>query len=462
MKNSFQLLCCFLFFLLAACHKDPPAANYNPFPIQLSGKRSVEGITLFWTPLKTNDFVTYRIWRSNTLDSIPDTFLSKPSNDPNGFSTQLVAQLSDFEAASFSDNSVVQFGFGGQTEFYYRMEVQLKGRSVLSRNVKVNLTSNIKIPYSGSGTTRFAINKATQQLYYFTNGTFDVSIFDEKTETISNRQLNTVNTALFPNTIADIQAGNYDGKPELYIGNSSGSLKLFILDANTMIPTQEIALGSTTTSRITTIQTDKNGLFYLTTNDASATLWIIDRKNPTVLNKYTNSLGSRWRYFLSPVTEKLVALETSFPFRVIAIEPDATTKKIKFGNTINLNNTGLINISSLDNPSLLFLDNGNIVVDQIGIGIDAGLTTATAVFDLKNSFGTGFKAQKLGANDFVYMPGANSGNRFLNWGDEGGTIKTVTTLFFPQDIFVINKTAWILTIPNFSSSGSGFLEKLEL
>jgi hypothetical protein len=461
MKNNAFYLVIFGVFFMAACHKDPPAANYNLFPIQLSGKRSVEGITLFWTPLKTNDFVSYRIWRSNSIDSIPDTFLSKPGTDQNNF-TQLVAQFNDFELASFSDNTVVQFGFSGQTEFYYRMEVQLKGRSLLSRNVKVNLASNIKIPYLGISTSRFAINKVTQQLYCFSNGSPDVSVFDEKTETVSNSQLSIGNTALLPNTIADIQTGNYEGKPELYFGNTSGSLKLFILDANTMTTTQEISLASTTTSRITTIQTDKNGLFYLTTNDGSATLWIIDRKKPTILNKYTNALGSKWRYLLSPVTEKLIALETSFPFRVIAIEPDVTTKKIKFGNEINLNSTGLVNISFLDNPSLLFLDNGNIVVDQLGISLDASITTARAAFDFKNSFGTGFKAQKLGANDFVYLTGVNSGNRFLTWGDESSTLKIIQTLFFPQEVFVINKTAWVLTIPNFSSAGIGFLEKLEL
>ncbi len=459
-NNGFYLLLCGVFFLVA-CHKDPPAANYNPFPIQLSGKRSVEGITLFWTPLKTNEFVSYRIWRSNTPDSIPDTFLSKP-NDPNGFSIQVIAQISDNEAQSFSDNSVIQFSFGGQSEFYYRMEVLLKGRSVLSRNIKVKLNSNLKIPYLGNNSSRFALNEVTHQLYCFSNDSPEVTIVDSEKETTSTQFLSTSNAAIFPNMTTDVRTGNYEGKPELYFGNTSGSLKLFIVDATTMLTTQEISLASTSTSRITNIQTDKNGIFYLTTNDASATLWIIDRKNPNVLNKYTNPLGSKWLYFLSPVTDKLFGIEINFNFRVIAVEPDVVTKKLKVGNQINLNNTGLVNINFLVNPNLLFLDNGNKVVDQLGLGLDPALTTATAVFDLKNSFGAAFKAQKFGTNDFIYLTGVSNGNRFLTWGDEAGTIKVVPTLFFPQEIFVIHKSAWVLTIPNFSSNGTGFLEKLEL
>jgi hypothetical protein len=444
--------------VISACQKDTPIANYPAFPLQLTGKRGVEGVNLAWKTLKTTDFISYKIWRSNTIDSIPDNFLSKP--DPNGF-VQLITLISDAETLGFSDNSVIQFAFSGQTEFYYRLEMQLKGRSVLSRNIKVDLTSNIKVPYLGSFSNQFVVNNAVQKMYCFSKGSTDVAVFDAQTEKVTNVTLNTT-TDVLPNNIAAIQSGNYEGKPELYMGNTTGSLRLFIVDATTMAVIQEIPLAVSSVTKITNIQTGKNGALYLTTNDASASLWIIDRNNPSIVNKYANPSGAKWRYFIHPITQRVIAVETGFPFQVMSVEPDNTTKKLKQGVAITLSNLNLTNsVSNLQNPNLLFLDNGNFVIDELGVALNESLTSASVVFDTKSNFGNLFNAQKFNTNDFVYIPNANTGNRILFWGDETNTIKTIPTLFFPQNIFVINNIPWVLSSATFTSNGFAFLEKLE-
>jgi hypothetical protein len=436
-----------------ACHKDTPT-NYGRYPLHLQATHSLEGVRLEWNNLpSSSDFRRYRIWRSNTSDTIPDNL--EITTGANGLSNIVkIDSTSDVtNKVAFDRLTELSFLQNNQTEVYYRVEVVLRNRSVLSPNIKIQAFSGLVIPSYGKGVQ--AISNATNDLLYVFSED-KVLVFDSKSE-VFIKTIALPSTFVFSSDYA-LLLGKENGEDVIYVGNGTA---LSVLRASDLSEIETISFADFFGGSIAHISLDDKGLLYISNDGFVGALFTLNRKAANEIIHYSNinTNGSNWVYEYSPSAKKIIGFKYNSAIgaqRIAYMKLSPVAKTVEYDNSLAIAST--IQNTFIAPPfRFLFYDDGRLIVDKTGLQFNADLTKYESVFEDALSQGT-YAGQKYLDNDYLYV---TSNKLLVAYGglNKKTILKKLTVL--PQDIFPMQDKIWLIT--NVKSSfgvNVNFMEKI--
>lgn len=375
-------------FLLARCGEDENAPVYAPFPITAKISNYAEGPELSWTPIRSSDFVSYRIWRSATTDTIP----TLSSGSISTSTANVVGFINESDKTTFVDQTFVNNG-SVLPFFYYRIEAVLKNRSVWSKNIRsseangeLNATIN-----------SVAFDNTTKKIYLFDQFGKKAIKFDSNKEEVEA----TYNLSSFSTLFSSFSKKN--NKNELYIAQETSIL---VLDADKFTKIDEIDVKE----NIYHLSADNSGRIFVTALDK---LIIVDRNNNNKQSFYNSASTSSgiYKYYFIPGTDQLLSVETASKFLTRILKLDASHTSV-IGKEIEANLLGISSGISVNRALILSPD--NFILGDRGYLFNRSLINL-AKLNGQFSTGTIFKdIQALSSTSMIaILAAANSGTSFL-------------------------------------------------
>jgi hypothetical protein len=319
-------------FLLSRCGEDNNAPVYSPFPIEIKLSTYADGPEISWNQIRSSDFVSYRIWRSSTTDTVP-TVNNGAISTTNAFS---IGVVDDFEQTTFVDQTTGSFST--LPYYYYRVEAVLKNRSVWSRNIK-STESSSELNASINGV---AFDKSTKKIYLFDQIGKKAIKFDSDKESIEA----TFNLSSSSTIYSSL--GKKNNRNELYVAQEES---IVVLDADNFTKIDEIALNE----NVYNLSSDNAGRIFATGIDK---LIIVDRNNANKQSFYNAvSTGSGiYKYYFISGKDELLSVESSSKYLTKILKLDASHTNV-IGKEIESNLLGIAAGTSINRALILSSDN---------------------------------------------------------------------------------------------------------
>ena len=256
-----------------SCNKK--SSDYSQTSISLKINEVNNGIKLSWDRVATSDFVRYEIYRSQSL--IPDPSAISPIN-----TSLLIGTISNSENNFFIDS----LGIGNN---YYRVQVVLKYRNLISNNM------NVKSGISVAGTFNQAFICKSLDLLYIKLTSNLINVIDYKNDTII---LNNINFGSSNPVIAK----NENNQDVIYASNFSNTIGEYNATNFNLIKNHTIStpINSFTAS---------NGHAYINYNSFQDSIVTYNLANDTRIDGISSSTNDI--SLMSEASNLLVTLSTS-------------------------------------------------------------------------------------------------------------------------------------------------------
>jgi hypothetical protein len=278
MKNRrlFPLLLRFsLFFSLLfsfSCKKET-LPHYPQISIQLKVTDVLNGTQLDWSKVETSDFINYTVVRS-FKDSIPD--FANLSQNPNA---EVIIRSSDAKNPSFTDEKT---NFGNIDRTYYRVFVQLEGRTLASPNVLTNL--DVEQLYSPFDYVISNNSKETPRFHLASYNKKECAIYDVQSDSIIAKGALPFDNLIYMNRAIASKNGQNEEIATTVLDN-----RIAFNDAKTGHALTTYHLNVQTTPLA--ICGTSDGFFILITSEAVNNVKCISVGTHTILSQMTVNLG---------------------------------------------------------------------------------------------------------------------------------------------------------------------------
>jgi hypothetical protein len=369
-------------FLLSRCGEDDNAPIYSPFPIEAKLSVFADGPELSWNQIRSSDFISYRIWRSSTTDTVP-TVNNGAISTVSAFS---IGVVNDFEQTTFVDQTTGSFNI--LPYYYYRVEAVLKNRSVWSRNIKST---------ESGGELNAAINtvvfdKDIKKIYLFDQAGKKAIKFDSEKESVEATFNLTSSSTIYSSL------GKKNNKNEIYIAQEESIL---VLDAETFTKIDEIALNE----NIYSLSSDNAGRMFATGIDK---LIIVDRNNANKQSFYNSASTSTgiYKYYFISGKDELLSVESSSKYLTKILKLDASHTNV-IGKEIESNLLGIAAGTSINRA--LILSSDNFVLGDKGYVFNRSLTNLGKLNGQLNISNTIFKdIQAISSTSMIAIVSSSS------------------------------------------------------
>ena len=249
------LFFCLFFSLFLACSKENVNNNDGGFPLQLTATQEGRNIKLNWTQTKVSTFEEYVVVRST--EPIPIDFIPTP------FSQLVIKRLDEFEENEFTDNNPLL-----AERIYYKVFVDIGDRFLQSEERVVEY----EVTILGGIPGKVAFNAATNMLYILNQETAEVLAYNY----VTNESMGKVAAGT---SFIDFQPGNNGSGEELYLVNSSNSVKIY--DAFSMELKRTISPGSSLFMR--EVATNSNGQIYIYVDNFPNNVTVVNVENGAII-----------------------------------------------------------------------------------------------------------------------------------------------------------------------------------
>ncbi len=369
---SFLLLIIFSFY---RCGEDDNGPTYASFPIDAKLSFYADGPELSWNQIRSSDFVSYRIWRSISTDTVP-TGSNGAISTNNAFA---IGILNDFEQTSFIDQTMGNFS--PAPYYYYRIEAVLKNRSLWSKNIKsTEIGGELNATISN-----VVFDKNAKKIYLFDQFGKKAIKFDSDKESI-------VATYSLPSSSTTYTAlGKKNNKNEVYVAQEASIL---VLDADNFTKIDEIILNE----NIYHLSSDNAGRLFATGIDK---LIIVDRNNGNKQSFYSapSSSSGIYKYYFILEKDELLSVETTSKYLTRILKLNASHTDV-IGKEIETNLIGIASGTSLNRA--IFLSSENFVLGDKGYVFNRSLVNQGKLNGQLNISTTVFKdIQAVNSNSMI-------------------------------------------------------------
>jgi hypothetical protein len=435
-KISCLLLFAAILFTHWSCKKELDPTKYSdPYPISIKVESSVEGNEITWSPVKTSDFVSYRIWR---VTGAADTIPNKPTTG-TGTTLTAITTITDSEKISFSDAIGTSFATTTQT-FYYRVEAVLKNRSILSRNFRLENTNN-EIN-DNIGNVKF--DKSRNEVYLLNSQGSNLHVFNTQSGTF----IKIIPLPVSFQNAYFLATGKANGKNEVYV---AAGKTIYVVDAEQGKTVETISLNFSFGVSITNVSTDNNGKLFISTS--STDLFVLDRnnKNAIEVSSYAIVTSSPYpfRFYDIPGENALLGVESNGLFRITTFKTNSSKTQLE---SMEKETTTLIPLnSSADVAKNFVLDANTFIISGRGYIYDRTLSSPFGrMLNSSNSANTTFHLfkdfQALDKNRYVSISATNTSSFTINsWRSPNTVIKekfinsanAIGLVVFDENIWVV-------------------------